>query len=146
MSPTERPRSQHHKRLAWLTAAVLGIAATAGLCSVLLPRNDRLIYRLTAPDLDGEWRFVGPRARYMLRIREGEIVGGYDGCNAWGFSQTLDDTGERMVVSDAQGCNPKPFHDTYRRFAFGNPHFELEGDALVVSVPDHRAVLVRETR
>ena len=62
-----------------------------------------------------------PAEKFLLRIRDGRVVGGRDGCNSWGFDATQKPApdGTRMIVSDAQECAPTPQLRSYWR-ALGN--------------------------
>lgn len=134
---------QHHRRLAILTSIGLVVAAVAAASAVLLPPGETLLHLATASDVDGEWRFAESPGRYTIVIRDGEIVGGFDGCNAWGFAEERAADGSRMVVSDAQGCEPQPFDETYRLFAFGTPGFTVQDENLLATVGGKRERLVR---
>jgi heat shock protein HslJ len=56
---------------------------------------------------DGEWRVteIDARAvkngRMTLVIKDGILVGGHDGCNAWGFMMH---EGKRVAMSNAMAC------------------------------------------
>lgn len=134
---------QHHRRLAILTSIGLVVAAVAAASAVLLPPGETLLRLVTAPEVDGEWRFAGAPGRYTVVIRDGEIVGGFDGCNAWGYSDERAPNGKRMVVSDAQGCEPRRFDETYRLFSFGTPGFTVQDENLLATVAGKRERLVR---
>ena len=118
MSPTERrPRGQHHKRLALAICAAFAIGLP--LAALQMATDDRGVADVPygEPE-DGTWRLVRVAGepiyeRYEIAVRFGRIEGGYDGCNAWGFSDQRDDFGNRLIVSDAQGCDPKPFDGVY---------------------------------
>ena len=81
----------------------------------------------------GEWQAVqinGQDVRahgYIVSFENGEIVGGKDGCNNWGFTDDVDPvTGERMVMSDLMYCPPGPADDAYWSLASGPTEFTLD--------------------
>ena len=67
-----------------------------------------------------------PTENFLLRIRDGRVVGGRDGCNSWGFDETQppQPDGTRMIVSDLQACPPTPELRGYWR-ALGNGNAPL---------------------
>jgi hypothetical protein len=69
----------------------------------------------------------------MLVMRNGEVIGGHDGCNGWGLS---DQPG--LIVSDAQECPPDQMRNVYWLIATG-PRTSLTkvGDQLLVRAPGH---------
>src|SRR5688572_12299972 len=81
---------------------------------------------------DGLWSVTAisgveiPAEKFLLRIRDGRVVGGRDGCNSWGFDETQppQPDGTRMIVSDAQECAPTPQLRGYWR-ALGNGNAPL---------------------
>ena len=86
-----------------------------------------------AADLDGMWRVTAisgeevPPGQFLLRVRDGRVTGGRDGCNSWGFDETQPPApdGTRMIISDAQGCAPTPQLRGYWR-ALGNGNAPLQ--------------------
>ena len=75
---------------------------------------------------DGEWgaitidgRRVAPGS-FNVSVRNGQITGGRDGCNNWGYveDQPPASDGSRMIVSDAQGC-PETAEQRGYRIAIG---------------------------
>jgi hypothetical protein len=70
-----------------------------------------VVDRIFADPEDGSWLAASfdslgvAHKRYLVGIRRGKIVGGYDGCNGWSYQdQEPDERGERMIVSTAQAC------------------------------------------
>lgn len=79
------------------------------------------------PRLDGLWEATSidgkpvPADRFLLRLRNGRVVGGRDGCNSWGYDETVPPApdGSRTIVSDLMGCPAIPQRPAYWR-ALGN--------------------------
>lgn len=144
-------RSQHHRRLAWLTAGGLGIALVAVIVDVTLPPGETLWHMVAAPEEDGGWKFVEidgvdvSDGGYSLGVRWGEISGFHDGCNSCGFEDLDQPRGalERSMICTLQACEEKPNDVLFARFAFGTPQMRVENDRLILTLPGHRAVLVR---
>ena len=126
-------KGQHHKRLAWIVAAGLAIAAVFGF-GAFDPHRLDLWHRLTGPEVDGRWivETIDGRpapARLELGIRWGEVRGGYDGCNHWGFEQEDRGPGtERMMVSTLQACPEIPGTEGYGAVAMLPATMSLMGD------------------
>ena len=143
-------KGQHHKKLAWITAGGLGLALVAAIVDFSLPPGETLWHMVAAPPEDGGWKFVeidGVDVRedgYSLGIRWGEITGFDDGCNSCGFDdeQPAGTLGRSMMCT-LQACEPRPNDELFARFAYGAPAMQVESDRLVLTLPGHRAVLVR---
>ena len=66
---------------------------------------------LRASREDGAWvatsfdrRSVAPH-QFVISVRRGEVVGGYDDCNGWSYQDARPDRGvERMILSTLQEC------------------------------------------
>ena len=138
-------RGQHHKGLAWATAAGLCLAAVAGALSVALPPDETLRHFIAAPPEDGLWEYRTIDGRdvssvgYSIRVHWGEVSQWYNGCNYCG---TSDDGGQ---VCTLQACIERPSDRLYYRFLQGPYSMEVEGDRMILTVPGHRAVLQRFT-
>ncbi|QZD90398.1 hypothetical protein K3148_03115 [Qipengyuania aurantiaca] len=138
-------RGQHHKRLAWVTAAGLGLAAVAGGLGIAMPPGETLWHLIAAPQEDGLWEFKTIDGRdvslvgYSIRVHWGEVSQWYNGCNYCG---TSDDGGQ---ICTLQACIERPSDRLYYRFLHGPYTMEVEGDRMVLTVPGHRAVLQRFT-
>jgi hypothetical protein len=60
---------------------------------------------------DGNWiavafdgRRVAPKT-YLISIKRGQIVSGYDGCNSWAYlEEKASQNAERMIVTDLKEC------------------------------------------
>jgi len=79
------------------------------------------------PSHDGLWRAetidgdpVG-RSEFLLRVRDGRVVGGKDACNHWGFDFTRppEPDGTRAIISTLMACPGIPGIPAYWR-AIGN--------------------------
>ncbi len=77
--------------------------------------------------LEGSWRVttidgdpVGA-AEFQVRVRDGRVIGGKDGCSAWVFDMTRPPTpqGMRLVITDLTPCPAIPQRPAYWR-ALGN--------------------------
>jgi hypothetical protein len=85
-----------------------------------------------AANPDGMWTVTTisgqevPPGKFLLRVRDGRVTGGRDGCNSWGFDATRAPApdGTRMIISDAQECSPTPQLRGYWR-ALGNGNAPL---------------------
>ena len=87
-------------------------------------RGDWLAIRINGQAVGGH--------SYIVRFEHGDIVGGHDGCNAWGFSDTIDPrTGKRLISSDAQACAEGPVDHAYWSLVSGPTHFTLRDDGLL---------------
>jgi hypothetical protein len=76
---------------------------------------------------------------FALVTRGGEIIGGHDGCNAWGLS---DQPG--LITMDAQECPPDTMRDVYWRLARAKEATRnREGHMLVVRAGQHAGIFVR---
>ena len=141
-------RGQHHSKLAWITAGGLAVAMVIGIGGIAMPPGETLWHLIAAPEEDGSWRFVRidgidvTAESYSVGIRWGEIVGYHDGCNSCGIS----DEGEgiyHMRTCTLQACAEQPNEQLFRRFLVSDVRMEATGDRLVMTVPSHRAELVR---
>ncbi|MBY6216865.1 hypothetical protein [Qipengyuania aquimaris] len=144
---------QHHRRLAWITAGGLALALVFGISGVALPPGETLWHLIAAPEEDGGWKFEtidGVDVRkdgYSLGIRWGRIVGFHDGCNGCGFDDELPSGApDRMLVCTLQACPERPNDILFGRFAYGSPEMEVNGERLILTLPGHRAELVRASR
>lgn len=144
-------KGQHHKRLAWITAGGLGIALVAAIVDFSLPPGETLWHMVAAPEEDGGWKFVeidGVDVRedgYSVGIRWSEITGFNDGCNSCGFDgDEPAGTLGRSMMCTLQACEQQPNDELFARFAYGTPEMQVEGERLVLTLPGHRAVLVRK--
>ena len=143
-------RGQHHRGLAIVTAAGLGIAALVGLSGVVLPRGESLWHMIAGPEVDGNWRFVSvdgvdvSTGGYTLGILWGKVTGYTDGCNSCGIS--FEERGiYHMRTCTLQACEEKPTDALVRGFFQREPGpMEVVGDRLVITRGGSRAVLVRE--
>jgi hypothetical protein len=103
------------------------------------------------PKEDGYWRAMtiderdvsGPQ-RYTLLIDGGQIRGGYDGCNNWGFNTSP--SGERGVTSDARECLV-PGDATYSVLAKAEARMTLlPNGSLLVEAAGHSGLFRRVAR
>jgi hypothetical protein len=103
-------------------ALLLLVLTSAAACGGLSPEESA-----QRGHYDGLWTVVSisgkaaPADRFLIRVREGKVTGGRDGCNSWGFDATVPPApdGARMIISDAQECAPTPVMRAYWR-AIGN--------------------------
>ena len=138
-------RGQHHKGLAVATACGLGLALLAIVSSIMLPRDETLWHLIAGPEEDGLWQFERIDGRnvssvgYSVRVHWGELSAWYNGCNYCGTSE------DGMQVCTLQACVERPYDRLYFRFTRGAPQMRVDGDRMVLTVPGHRAELVRFT-
>ena len=143
-------RGQHHKRLAWVTVGGLALAALAVAVDIAIPEGETLWHMIAAPEEDGRWRFATIDGRdvrqehYTLDVRWGEIAGYHDGCNSCGVTQHDPDSPYHSRTCTLMACAYKPNQVRFRRFLAGEPRMQMDGPRLILSVPGHRAVLVRQ--
>lgn len=89
----------------------------------------------------GTWRAVTidgldvRENRMHVIVADGEIRGGRDGCNYWGYSGEPDpETGERMIETTLAGCVDSPEIRAYNTIGHHLAELRLEGeDRLIVS-------------
>lgn len=101
-----------------------------------------------AADLDGPWRAVSiagqpvGRVHYTVRVADGRVVGGRDGCNAWSYVR-----GEQgwAIESTMIGCPEDPLRGLYFQALDPEGHRLAEGPngTLVVSARGTSAVFRR---
>ena len=92
-----------------------------------------------AVEINGQ--YVRPHG-YVLRFEHGEIVGGHDGCNSWGFTGDVDPrSGKRMISSDAQACAEGPADRGYWAIASEPTSFKLQDDGRLKIVSEPNALL-----
>lgn len=105
----------------------------------------------TAADADGDWAVlriddaaVAPDS-FRVVLRRGEVTGGHDGCNNWGYDESVPPLadGSRMIVSDAQAC-PETAQSRAYRMVIAKPAIRsAESGRLVLSAGGHRLLLER---
>ena len=144
-------RGQHHKGLAVATAGGLLLALVLAIGGIAMPPGETLWHLVAAPDEDGSWRFLTidgidvSAERYSVGIRWGEITGYYDGCNSCGIG---DGDGRQGIYHQRTctlaACEERPYDQLFRRFLVRGTRMDVSGDRMVMSVPGHRAVLVRQ--
>ena len=150
MQPDERRSAQHHKKLAIVTFAGLALALIVTMAGIALPPGETLWRLVAAPEEDGGWTFVtidGADVRedgYSIGIRWSEITGFHNGCNSCGFTDDKPaGSADRPMTCTLVACPPRPHDPLFGRFAFGDPVMRFEGERLILSLPGHRAELVR---
>jgi hypothetical protein len=96
-----------------------------GLGAVQAVHSTGAMRRLLAPPEDGAWNAVSLDGRavaageFRIGITDGQVSGGRDGCNEWGFDGEDERTGERRIVSTLVGCDESdPARRAYRAVAF----------------------------
>ncbi len=150
MLRNERQPVQHHKTLAIVTLTGLALALVVAVAGLALPPGETLWHLVAAPQEDGGWTFVTidevdvREDRYAIGIRWGVIRGFHDGCNSCGFADS-EPAGarERLWTCTLVGCAPGPHDPLFARFVSGNPAMLVRGDRLILTLPGHRAELVR---
>ena len=138
-------RGQHHIGLAIATACGLALAIFAVLIDFATPEGETLWHMVAAPAEDGLWSFHSidghdvSAVGYSVRVHWGEVSEWYNGCNHCGTSD------EGNLICTLQACVEQPYDRLYFRFSRGTPRMRVEEDRMVMTVPGHRAQLVRFT-
>ncbi|MBX7539644.1 hypothetical protein [Qipengyuania sphaerica] len=141
---------QHHKGLAWVTAGGLAVAVIAAIGGIAMPPGETLWHLIAAPEEDGGWDFVRidgidvTDENYSIGIRWSEIVGYHDGCNSCGVSGESEGI-YHMRTCTLQACAEQPNERLFRLFLASNVRMLPAGDRLFLTVPGHRAELVRNS-
>lgn len=108
------------------------------------PRGTRLKALFQGPEY-GLWAaetLDGDRLRgtYQIAIEDGEIVGGYDGCNRWWYAGIDPATGLRVIETTLVGCRDTAEAVLMRRLARGSAKIQLTADdRLRVEAAGHAA-------
>ena len=92
-------------------------------------------HALAAPREDGSWRAVTfdgepvGNADYLITVRWGKIVGGYDDCNGWAYQDAKPDAkGERMILSTLVLCTQDEKRRRIYRLLIYAPRMELASE------------------
>lgn len=123
------------------------MALVVAIAGIAMPPGETLWHLFAAPEEDGSWHFVsidGVDVRemgYSAHLRWGEIIGWDDGCNDCGFSDSNNPS--RGVICTLQACTELPTDRLFRLWPNSNPEVLLRGDRLILTIPGHRAELVR---
>ncbi|HEX8365442.1 MAG TPA: hypothetical protein VF603_09185 [Allosphingosinicella sp.] len=91
--------------------AGFGLAALlAALGLVQVGQTERVVQRLTAPEVDGSWNAAAIDGRpvaagaWRISVERARVSGGRDDCNDWGYQQPEREGGQRLIVSTLVGC------------------------------------------
>lgn len=111
-----------------------------------------LWHSLFAGPTDGSWTAISidgkpiEPERYRIGIAGGEVAGGRDDCNDWGYAddEGATEDGDRMIVSTLVGCpEDDPIREAYWALVHA-PQIQLRPDGkLRVSARGHEAILIR---
>ena len=99
---------------------------------------------IAAPEEAGLWQFVSidgvdvRKANYSVGLRWGRIRSWNDGCNACGWG----DEGERICTLAL--CIERPTDRLFHLWPRSKPTIRVKGDPLFLTIPGHRAELVRK--
>ena len=126
-----------------LLMLVLGAGAYIGIYGV----PDRIF----AAEEDGGWGAVIIDGRpvsaedYRIAVKGGEVVGGYDGCNSWGYTDDpLGPDGSRMIVSTLVECPDDRVRRAYWTLRSRGTALELRPDgSLRLAGRGHEAIFQR---
>lgn len=131
---------------------LLAAAFSLMLAGIIDPRGQwRPWDGLLTADEDGSWaalsidgRPVDPQ-QYRIAIADGEVSGGRDGCNSWGYSDEAPDAnGERTIVTTLVGCpEDDPVRQAYWRLASASRIALLPDGRLRLSADGHEAIFRR---
>jgi hypothetical protein len=105
---------------------------------------------LQAAPADGSWKAetfdglpVGSK-NYLVVIRRGVIVGGYDDCNGWSYEDAAPDKkGERQILSTLAECPADDLRSRYRSVTYSPRIQLLDRNDLRLSGHDHRGLFRR---
>ncbi|HEX8307830.1 MAG TPA: hypothetical protein VF645_05360 [Allosphingosinicella sp.] len=143
-------QAAYRRRQLKLGLSLLGLLIGLGL--LLAAHEARIVYRLTAPEVDGAWAALSIDGRpvhwreWRISVARGKVAGGRDGCNDWGFDEPEVEGGERMIVTTLVGCpEDDPVRKAYWALALADPvALDLGKDGtLRLSGRGHEAVLRR---
>jgi hypothetical protein len=106
-----RPKQHRNAAsVAIVLALIIAALAMVGLGAAGIAPRD-LVDALFAAPSDGSWKATTLNGRpvasrnYVIVIRRGKLVGGYDDCNGWSYQdEGLDKNGERKVLSTLVEC------------------------------------------
>ena len=138
------PRGQHHKGLAGVTLAGLAVATVLAIGGIAIPQGETVWHLIAAPEVDGLWQFVSidgvdvREANYSMGLRWGKIISWNNGCNACGWG----DDGERICTLAL--CIERPSDRLFQLWPRSRPAIRIKGDRLFLTIPGHRAELVRK--
>jgi hypothetical protein len=116
--------------------SVLGVAAVAigvlGIAGVY-PRDLGDLLHSTAKD--GSWKAITfdglpvKSKNYLIVIRRGQVVGGYDDCNGWSYAdEKPDKNGERKTLSTLVSCTAdNELRRRYHLLVYA-PHIDVLGE------------------
>ena len=102
------------------------------------------------PEANGSWKAMvldgQPVAagNYVLVVKRGRVVGGYDGCNGWSFDdEGPGPSGDRRVTSTLVACPDEPARQSYDNLAYA-PVISLRSDSeMLLSRGPHVGVFRR---
>ena len=107
-------------------AAMLMLASQIGFTSMADAWDNAF-----GPKVNGSWRAVSLDGQsvtsddYLIVVKRGKVVGGYDHCNGWSFDdEGPGPNGDRMVTSTLVACPETDARIVYHILAYG-PRFEL---------------------
>ena len=129
------PYSRRRERLSLAFVLVLGIAAVSLTILAFAGVSRRGIGdALHATSADGSWKatsFDGFSVRsenYLLVIRRGRVVGGYDDCNGWSYEDERPDrNGVRRTLSTLVQCAADYPRRLYRILVYA-PKIDVLGE------------------
>jgi hypothetical protein len=119
----------------WVVLILIALAAAVILLSILGVHSASDAWDTAfGPKTNGSWRAVSLDGHlvgsedYVIVIKHGKVVGGFDDCNGWSFEdEGPGPNGDRRVMSTLVRCPPKKADQTYHILAYG-PRLELLGD------------------
>lgn len=111
-----------------VAVVIVSILATTGVSPKVIAD------RLHATPADGSWKgisFDGFSVRsknYLVVIRRGRVVGGYDDCNGWSYEEEkADRNGERRMLSTLVECPAEYPRRLYRTLVYA-PKIDVVGE------------------
>ncbi len=145
-------RSKRRDRLGLALILILGISTVGILILAIAGLSPRQIGdALHATRADGSWKAVRPDGaavtskNYLVVVRRGRVVGGYDDCNGWSYEDKKpDEHGERRVLSTLVECAAdEDLRQIYRTLVYAPKIDGLGENELRLSRGGHEGIFRR---
>ena len=143
---------QRHERLSIaLALAIMVVALVMAVVGIAGVSPVDIADRLYAAPEDGSWKATTFDRRpvesknYLIAVRRGKVIGGYDDCNGWSYQDSAPGrNGERKVLSTLVSCSgDDELRQLYRMLVYG-PRIELLGrSALRLTRARHEGIFHR---
>lgn len=131
--------------------AGLGLGALLLVLILVQAGHDgKVVYRLTAPEVDGSWAVVTidgrpvPPREYRVVVTGAKVSGGRDACNGWGFDKPEVEGGPPTITMTLVGCpEDDPVRRAYWALALAATPDLREDGTLRLAARGHEAILRR---